>query len=775
MNNKSKLKKELLELINNSDDEKLEYGKILEVAAELSTYDEENARFSVDGNLVKRLGEQLVAKKTTALSELIKNCYDAEASKVEVIFENTDQPGGTITILDNGHGMTREALINGFMKISTSDKEDNPVSPNYERARAGRKGIGRFAAQKIGNYLKIITRASADEPYLVVDFDWQDYKSNSNLLSIGNKVSISEDDYGFEKGTKLVISGTKEVWSEANQSTAFKYTSSVIKNTPTKLKNGLVDPGFSPAFYTKLPISDELLPIASDNAEFLNKAIAHIEASITENGNVKVNIKGIENAKLDDEYVINEMKSEVLKSAGFKFNAHYFNFGIGTSKYLFTYMDENSGIKLYRNGFYVAPYGNKYNDWLGLDDSVRRRKILPPHANANFIGGIDITDINGALFDETSGREGLIENNHFEELRNIAYELITSAVSRIASAQGKKVTASQKTGFRKKEPTIEEKIELSQSKLRATAEQIVNSTAKVETNRDLFTNDTGENDDRPMVDPEITVALQEGLIEQEAYIKELIDEKNMYRVLSSSGLAIGEFTHEIQLYLNALTLNGKQLRRSVSDNEEALRSAQKIESNIEMLVSYTDFFTDTIRNNSQRAKEVLEIREVSKMFFDAMQPTLTRRAYELITDFDGDDFWTSPMHISELSSVFINLFTNACKAIVRANPPNGKIKVAVKTVDDSHIIRFEDNGDGIPKENWGKVFSALFTTELSKGAYATEAYQMRGMGLGLTITQSIVDGFDGDIAVVDPSEGFNTCIQVIIPKAREEEIPENVY
>ncbi len=774
MNNKSQLKKELLDLINNNDDTKLEYGKILEVAAELSTYDEENARFSVDGNLVKRLGEQLVAKKTTALSELIKNCYDAEASKVEVIFENTDQPGGTITIADNGHGMTREALINGFMKISTSDKEDNPVSPNYERARAGRKGIGRFAAQKIGNYLTIITRASADEPFLVVDFDWQDYKSKSNLLSIGNKVSISEDDYGFEKGTKLVISGTKEVWSEANQSTAFKYTSSVIKNTPTKLKNGLVDPGFSPTFYTKLPISDELLPIASDNAEFLNKATAHIKASITENGNVKVNIKGIEDASLDDEYAINEIKSDVLKSAGFNFNAHYFNFGIGTSRYLFTYMDENSGIKLYRNGFYVAPYGNKYNDWLGLDDSVRRRKILPPHANANFIGGIDITDINGALFDETSGREGLIENNYFEELRHIAYELITSAVRRIASAQGKKVTASQKTGFRKKEPTIEEKIELSQSKLRATAAQIVN-TAKVEKNRDLFTSDIEQNDDRLAVDPEITVALQEGLNEQEAYIKELIDEKNMYRVLSSSGLAIGEFTHEIQLYLNALTLNGKQLRRAVSDNEEALKSAHKIESNIEMLVSYTDFFTDTIRNNSQRAKEVLEIREVSKMFFDAMQPTLTRRAYELITDFDGDDFWTSPMHISELSSVFINLFTNACKAIVRANQPNGKIKVAVKTIDDSHIIRFEDNGDGIPKENWGKVFSALFTTELSKGAYATEGYQMRGMGLGLTITQSIVDGFDGDIAVVEPSEGFNTCVQVIIPKAREEEIPENVY
>ncbi|EMQ2878480.1 ATP-binding protein, partial [Vibrio navarrensis] len=211
MNSQSLLKQELLKLIGD-DNEKLEYGKILEVASELSTYDEENARFSVDGNLVKRLGEQLVAKKTTALAELIKNAYDADATKVDVIFDNTEQPGGTVTILDNGNGMTKEALLKGFMKISTTDKEDDPLSPIYERARAGRKGIGRFSAQKIGNSLRIVTRTSSSDPFLILDIHWDDYKGSSNLLSINNSIFESYENFGFEHGTQLIISETKEAW-----------------------------------------------------------------------------------------------------------------------------------------------------------------------------------------------------------------------------------------------------------------------------------------------------------------------------------------------------------------------------------------------------------------------------------------------------------------------------------------------------------------------------------------------------------------------------------
>lgn len=324
MNNKTKLKEQLAKLVE-GDDVNLDYGKILDLASQLSEFDEQNVRFSVDGNLVKRLGEQLVAKKTTALAELIKNAYDAEATTVDVTFENTESTGGTITIADNGNGMTREALIKGFMTISTSDKEDNPVSPFYLRPRAGRKGIGRFSAQKIGNNLRIITRTSTDSPYLVVDINWEDYQAKTNLLAISNSIQESDEDFGFDKGTKLIISNTKEVWNEQNHTTTFKYISAVIKSSPQALPSGVIDPGFKPRFYTRLPLSGELLEFKSDDTEFLSEADAKISAEITDDGTIVVKVKGIKGVSIDDEYTLPELRSETLQQAQFKFSAYYFS------------------------------------------------------------------------------------------------------------------------------------------------------------------------------------------------------------------------------------------------------------------------------------------------------------------------------------------------------------------------------------------------------------------------------------------------------------------
>ena len=74
--------------------------------------------FSVDSSLLFQLGEQLVAKSSVALAELVKNAYDADATEVTVILENVGRPGGTILIEDNGHGMLFEDVESSWMRYA---------------------------------------------------------------------------------------------------------------------------------------------------------------------------------------------------------------------------------------------------------------------------------------------------------------------------------------------------------------------------------------------------------------------------------------------------------------------------------------------------------------------------------------------------------------------------------------------------------------------------------------------------------------------------------
>ena len=111
------------------------YSKILELSTKLASFDTDNVRFSVDAGVIDRLGTELVARQETAVSELVKNSYDADARIVALKFEDSDSIGGTLLIDDNGLGMTNEQLVNGFMRISSTDKLRNPLSERYNRKR----------------------------------------------------------------------------------------------------------------------------------------------------------------------------------------------------------------------------------------------------------------------------------------------------------------------------------------------------------------------------------------------------------------------------------------------------------------------------------------------------------------------------------------------------------------------------------------------------------------------------------------------------------------
>ena len=168
---KSRLNEELKKSISDND-------LIISLSQEIASLDSERVRFSVDAGLINRLGTELVGKKETAVSELVKNAYDADATLVKLIFENSNEEGGILQIEDNGSGMSRNELINGFMKISSTEKVRNPLSPKYNRNRAGRKGIGRFAVQRLADELIILTKKRGTEHAYRLTIDW------SNILEI---------------------------------------------------------------------------------------------------------------------------------------------------------------------------------------------------------------------------------------------------------------------------------------------------------------------------------------------------------------------------------------------------------------------------------------------------------------------------------------------------------------------------------------------------------------------------------------------------------------
>src|SRR5262249_39546063 len=105
------------------------------------------AQFTVDTHIFRELGELLVGRDSTALVELIKNAYDADATEIVVNGVNLDNPAkGYITIDDNGVGMQAKQFEDGFLRIASRLKEQGArESKRFKRRFTGAKGIGRLA------------------------------------------------------------------------------------------------------------------------------------------------------------------------------------------------------------------------------------------------------------------------------------------------------------------------------------------------------------------------------------------------------------------------------------------------------------------------------------------------------------------------------------------------------------------------------------------------------------------------------------------------------
>lgn len=762
------------------------YSKILELSTKLSSFDDDNIRFSVDAGLIDRLGSELVARQETAVSELVKNAYDADATKVNIRFEDSDTIGGTLYIEDNGTGMTREQLINGFMRISSTSKIHNPLSDNFKRKRAGQKGIGRFAVQRLGEKLTITTQTIDSDHSLVVVINWSDYSNDIDLLSISNKIHRSEKKTK-ECGTILKIELLRDKWSEASIKRIYNYVGDILQPFPLskiEKKNSyeessyeennyeensydekkIVDPGFKVNF-SKI-INGRQINIADEKTMVYNHATAVIDGEIDNSGS---GLYSLESKKLNLEE-IGRISSDPdndgvpfsqLKNV--KFRAYYFIYNSN----LVPKMQETSikklartqgGIRLYRNGFRVLPYGEPYNDWVGLDESTKRRSILPVHSNLNFFGFVELIDNNND-FNETSSREGLVENEALIQLRNFVYRTIMTAVIKIAEIRNVKIVSGQKVNN-----DIYETIEVRIRNIAFTLEELDNELEK----------ETGSVEVKKRRKKKIDQAkkeIEELRKAQEEEKNQFLKERSMLRVLSSVGLTIGLFLHEVKDYILNMDLNVSFLMEKLNNEQVLLNRLALLQSNIESFNTYTSYFDAVISQNVVRNLKPIDLRKTINTFWKTIENDLIKNNIRLEEpEIFGNYLFSCPMHPSEWSSILFNLFTNSKKAIKRSNNI-GAINIECGKNENKIFIKFSDTGDGINEEIKERIFEEFFTTSSPTTLDDLDTKnEITGTGLGLKIVKDILSSYRGKIFVDEPKHGYSTTIYIEVPAATDKDL-----
>ena len=742
----------------------------------------EEINFTVDAGIINRLGLELVSKSETAVAELIKNAYDADATTVKVYFQNTKETGGQLVIDDNGEGMNRQQLINGFMRLATTEKLHNTVSNRFKRPKAGKKGIGRFSSQRLGKKLVIITETEKDQFGLQLTINWEMYETDKELSQIKNTLEEIPKDNEKKSGTKLIIQDLRDVWKDSDIKRVYRFVSELIQPNflTTGKENEVVEENkeefFEPLFFYREDSDVNWRSIADPQIMMLNKALCIFSGYVDENGFGHAQLKSKE-FHIDGSSIVYtdniEISSEEKKPTPFQdlagksihFLAHYFitasnrriNYYSGLTKpelnAIKNILDQSGGIKIYRNGFKVPKYADKDDDWLGINKSNRIGKGVP-YTNKNLLGFVQIQDHEKAFFEEVAGREGIIEKPAFQSLQIFIKTSLESTFKRFVSFF---------------QTTDEYQLANQQTKKPYNPNSFKESQYIIKNAVNTLTSDKSSSEEK-----EYAISLIEAETQKLGkHLNFLANELEMLRVLAGVGLTIAEFVHEVKQFVPSLRgyINSILHENISKDSKENLKKMNNV---LESFLSYTAYFDLTVSENVVRELRPIDLRDVIKRFIETVEMDTKRRNITINVDFEGYDLITQPMHPSEWNTILQNLYSNAKKAISRAEITHGKILITGKKEKDKLYFSFCDNGTGIPKKYHKEIFNSFFTTsnilKVNEGLN-----ENTGSGLGLYILKQIIINRSGLIEVKNAPENYNTCIHIELPLVTQKQLKEYDY
>src|SRR5688572_12530216 len=101
------------------------------------------------------------------------------------------------------------------------------------------------------------------------------------------------------------------------------------------------------------------------------------------------------------------------------------------------------GVRVYRDGLRVLPYGEPENDWLGLDLEYRRRTTLVPIGNINVFGQVLVSRAENPELEDTASREGFIANDAYNDLRTVLRDALVRTAVVVGGARARKTRAAE--------------------------------------------------------------------------------------------------------------------------------------------------------------------------------------------------------------------------------------------------------------------------------------------------------------------------------------------
>lgn len=669
------------------------------------------SHFRVSPMVLGPLGAEQLQDPALAVLELVKNAWDADAKRVAISVDQR-KSGGEIVVIDNGHGMSQDEFETRWLVIGASHKRGQETSENG-RPLIGEKGLGRLSSFALGRSVTMASSRRREQGF-VAKVDWEQMRTAPSLeeylIAISSRPSLI--------GARVAIHDLNVKWNNVHTEFLVTHAQFLVSVPGQHFRISLRVDG-------KQYAMDDPLATVSRLAE------AEIDIRVLPDGTPKVRSCIVDSTD-ETNIVFRQMKKDEIdpRLAGVRLSLKFFRRDEAAKRLSGTLqrnevtaiLERYQGVRIYRNGINIPPYGLNRDDWAGLEKqrtSTGGPTLVP--GNSQLIGEVHITRRNHPHFVVTAGRSGFSDQGAVGALANY----VRWAVRELGTAR-----RAEYLGIKSSAQPIPSRIDEDKSTTSQDAEQVARRALTQISKSTAVQMDLELRKDFDVA----SKAVADVLDKNEQTLR-------LYAQLASTGIAATSFAHELRAEFDVVSEGIDELGHKKPDKDllSLLKDAWK------RISAFAALFR-VVPIKLRRQKKVLTTGELRKSLA-AILGLAPPDKVETTIDLPELKLRIVP---ADLDSILLNLVSNAVKAVAESNRnESGLIRVSFRTQGEDLDIRVADNGCGVTQ----KVAAIMF--EPLEGHFA------EGTGMGLPIAKYIAGRYGGDVMLTEiPTRGYKTEMMV---------------